>query len=33
MSQERIPRKFQGVWIPASLWLDHSLSTNEKVML
>lgn len=26
-------RKFQGVWIPASLWLDHSLSTNEKVML
>ncbi|MBO0369268.1 helix-turn-helix domain-containing protein [Pseudomonas putida] len=33
MSQERIVRKFQGVWIPASLWLDHSLSTNEKVML
>ncbi|HGY9636473.1 TPA: helix-turn-helix domain-containing protein [Pseudomonas putida] len=33
MSQERIPRKFQGVWIPAFLWLDHSLSTNEKVML
>lgn len=33
MSQDRIPRKFQGVWIPASLWLDHSLSTNEKVML
>ncbi len=28
-----IQRKFQGVWIPASLWLDHSLSTNEKVML
>ncbi|WP_286751275.1 helix-turn-helix domain-containing protein [Pseudomonas sp. UBA2522] len=26
-------RKFQGVWIPASLWLDRSLSTNEKVML
>lgn len=26
-------RKFQGVWIPASLWLDHSLSTNAKVML
>lgn len=26
-------RKFQGVWIPASLWLDHSLSSNEKVML
>lgn len=33
MTQERIPRKFQGVWIPASLWLDHSLSSNEKVML
>ncbi|WP_296271748.1 hypothetical protein [Pseudomonas sp. UBA6323] len=26
-------RKFQGVWIPASLWLDHTLSSNEKVML
>lgn len=26
-------RKFQGVWIPADLWLDRSLSFNEKVML
>lgn len=28
-----IPRKFQGVWIPAERWLDRSLSPNEKVML
>jgi hypothetical protein len=26
-------RKFQGVWIPADLWLDRSLSLVEKVML
>lgn len=26
-------RKFQGVWIPADLWLDRSLSITEKVML
>ena len=30
MSQNR---KFQGVWIPADVWLDRSLSTTEKVML
>lgn len=28
-----IPRKFQGVWIPAERWLDRTLSPNEKVML
>jgi len=27
------PRKFQGVWIPAELWLDRNLSITEKVML
>lgn len=27
------PRKFQGVWIPAELWLDYGLSITEKVML
>lgn len=26
-------RKFQGVWIPADLWLDRDLSFVEKVML
>lgn len=26
-------RKFQGIWIPADVWLDRSLSTTEKVML
>lgn len=26
-------RKFQGVWIPADVWLDRSLSITEKVML
>ena len=26
-------RKFQGVWIPADLWLDRALSLTEKVML
>lgn len=26
-------RKFQGVWIPATIWLDRSLSITEKVML
>jgi len=31
VSEER--RKFQGVWIPADLWLDRSLSITEKVML
>ncbi|AAQ54960.1 putative DNA replication protein [Burkholderia phage Bcep22] len=30
MSQQR---KFKGVWIPAEIWLDHSLSITEKVML
>lgn len=28
-----IPRQFKGVWIPAELWLDHSLSITEKVMM
>lgn len=28
-----IKRNFQGVWIPAALWLDTSLPINEKVML
>jgi hypothetical protein len=31
MSDEK--RKFQGVWIPADMWLDRSLSITEKVML
>ncbi|CAB3972275.1 MULTISPECIES: helix-turn-helix domain-containing protein [Burkholderia] len=26
-------RKFQGVWIPANLWLDRTMSITEKVML
>jgi hypothetical protein len=26
-------RKFKGVWIPAEMWLDRSLSITEKVML
>ncbi len=26
-------RKFQGVWIPAEVWLDRNLSITEKVML
>jgi hypothetical protein len=26
-------RKFQGVWIPAAIWLDRTLSITEKVML
>lgn len=26
-------RKFRGVWIPADLWLDRTLSVTEKVML
>ncbi|WP_203234332.1 helix-turn-helix domain-containing protein [Burkholderia mayonis] len=26
-------RKFQGVWIPADLWLDRTMSITEKVML
>lgn len=30
---EDIKRQFQGVWIPAALWLDASLPINEKVML
>ncbi|WP_196762425.1 helix-turn-helix domain-containing protein [Stutzerimonas frequens] len=28
-----LARKFQGVWIPADLWLDYDLSITEKVML
>lgn len=27
------PRAFRGVWIPASVWLDKTLSLQEKVML
>lgn len=26
-------RKFQGVWIPAELWLDRELTLTDKVML
>jgi hypothetical protein len=26
-------RKFKGVWIPAEVWLDRTLSITEKVML
>lgn len=26
-------RKFKGVWIPADVWLDRSMSITEKVML
>ena len=26
-------REFRGVWIPAALWLDETLSITEKVML
>lgn len=28
-----LPRKFQGVWIPADVWLDRDLTITEKVML
>lgn len=28
-----LQRKFQGVWIPAEVWLDRNLSITEKVML
>lgn len=28
-----LSRKFQGVWIPANLWLNRELSITEKVML
>ncbi|WP_444923470.1 helix-turn-helix domain-containing protein [Microbulbifer sp. DLAB2-AF] len=30
MSEERA---FEGIWIPASLWLDENLTMHEKVML
>lgn len=33
MSMEEPKRKFEGVWIPAAIWLDKSLSITEKVML
>ncbi|MFL1548801.1 helix-turn-helix domain-containing protein [Pseudomonas sp. D47] len=33
MSGPDILRKFQGVWIPAELWKDRTLSITEKVML
>ena len=33
MSMQTAPRKFQGVWIPAEVWLDRGLSITEKVML
>lgn len=28
-----LPRQFKGVWIPAEVWLDRSLSITEKVMM
>lgn len=28
-----VPRQFKGVWIPAEVWLDRSLSITEKVMM
>ncbi|WP_240997662.1 helix-turn-helix domain-containing protein [Pseudomonas viridiflava] len=28
-----VPRQFKGVWIPAEVWLDRSLSITEKVMI
>lgn len=28
-----LSRQFKGVWIPADVWLDHSLSITEKVMM
>jgi len=33
MTSVKIQRKFQGVWIPAELWLARDLSITEKVML
>ncbi|WP_434701522.1 helix-turn-helix domain-containing protein [Pseudomonas sp. D1-36] len=33
MTNPDILRKFQGVWIPAELWKDRTLSITEKVML
>lgn len=32
-SEKIAQRRFQGVWIPAELWLDRTLSFVEKVML
>ncbi|MDR5777360.1 MULTISPECIES: hypothetical protein [unclassified Caballeronia] len=31
--EKTAPRRFQGVWIPAEMWLDRSLSFVEKLML
>ena len=33
MTAPNIPRRFQGVWIPAELWKNQALSITEKVML
>lgn len=33
MTDLNIPRRFQGVWIPAELWKNQALSITEKVML
>jgi hypothetical protein len=33
MTAPNIPRRFQGVWIPAELWKNQTLSITEKVML
>lgn len=33
MSTDDMERRFTGVWIPAAIWLDSSLSITEKVML
>lgn len=30
---ETMERKFEGVWIPAALFLDRSVSANEKILL
>jgi hypothetical protein len=33
IAEQPAQRRFQGVWIPADLWLDRSLSLVEKAML
>lgn len=30
---ENLTRRFQGIWIPADIWLSKDLSVTEKVML
>ena len=33
MSMDKLKRSFKGIWIPAHIWLNKSLSIQEKVFL